>query len=74
MARASDDARGDDQVRLLEDLLIVQLAMAWVPQREIRKIVGCDMNRVTAIARHVKLAATRNRGRKRGGKEKQESV
>jgi hypothetical protein len=63
MARAGD-AHGDDQVRLLEDLLIVQLAMAGVPQREIRKIVGCDMNRVTAIARYVSSAAARrNRGR-----------
>jgi hypothetical protein len=35
MAKAIGRARGDDQVRLLEDLLIVQLTMAGVPQREV---------------------------------------
>jgi transposase-like protein len=72
MGRASGRTRGEDQARLLEDLLIVQLAMAGVPQRRIRKIVGCDMNRVTAIARHVRPAVTtRKQGRKKDGKERE---
>lgn len=41
---------------LLRDLLIVELAKTGVSQSEIRKIVGCDMNRVSRIARHFKKA------------------
>jgi hypothetical protein len=36
---------------VLKDLLIVELAKAKVPHQEIRRIVGCDMRRVTKIAR-----------------------
>lgn len=41
-------------VESLEKLMIIQLALAKVPHQKIRKIVGGDMNRVTAIARHLK--------------------
>ncbi len=44
----------DSSAALLRDLLIVELAKAGVPQPGIRKIVGCDMNRVSRIARHFK--------------------
>ena len=40
---------------LLERLLIVQLVLAGVSRQNIRKIVGCEMNKVTRIARVVKL-------------------
>jgi hypothetical protein len=39
---------------LLRDLLIVELAKAGVPQPKIREILGCDMHRVSRIARHFK--------------------
>lgn len=38
----------------VKDLLIVQLGIAGVPQRAIRQIVGCSMNRVNRIAKHLK--------------------
>jgi hypothetical protein len=38
---------------LLEKILITQLALGGVPQQNIRKIVGCDINRVSAIAKHI---------------------
>jgi hypothetical protein len=41
---------------VLKDILITQLGIAGVPQQDIRKIVGCDINRVSAIVRHVKAA------------------
>jgi hypothetical protein len=47
-----------DVAELLKDMLIVQLALAGVQQRAIRDIVGCDMNRVSRIARHLKPKKT----------------
>lgn len=46
---------------LLKTLIISQLALAGVPGPSIRAVVGCDMNRVTAVLKHI---------RKRGGKKK----
>jgi hypothetical protein len=34
---------------LLRTFLIVQLRLAGLPQRNIQKIVGCDVNRVSKI-------------------------
>ncbi len=45
----------DTTVEVLKDILITQLGIAGVPQQNIRKIVGCDINRVSAIVRHVKI-------------------
>jgi hypothetical protein len=39
---------------ILRDLLITTLASAGVNGGEIRKIVGCDMNRVTRIVKHMR--------------------
>jgi len=39
---------------LLRDLLIVQLGLAGVKQHTIREIVGCDINRVSRIVKHLK--------------------
>ena len=52
---------GNDVSELLKDMLIVQLGLAGVPQRTIRSIVGCDLNRVTQIVRHLKPKAADNR-------------
>jgi hypothetical protein len=36
----------------------VQLALAGVPQHQIREIVGVDMHRVGRIAKHLKKSRT----------------
>lgn len=41
---------------LLQDLLIVQLGLAGVPQAQIREIVGVDIYRVNRIVKHLKKA------------------
>ncbi len=43
----------DEHTELLKTSLIAQLGLAGVPQRSIRAIVGCDMNRVTAVMKHL---------------------
>lgn len=43
-----------DAAEILKDILIVQLGIAGVPQQNIRAIVGCDINRVSRIVRHLK--------------------
>lgn len=50
--KQSKEAAGSTE--LLRDLLITALARAGVPQLEIRKIVGCDIHKVSRIARHIK--------------------
>jgi hypothetical protein len=50
----------DTTVEVLKDILITQLGIAGVPQQNIRKIVGCDINRVSAIVRHLKIVAKRS--------------
>ncbi len=49
----------DDTTEVLKDLLIVQLGVAGVRQRDIRAIVGVDMNRVSRIVRHIKPRPSR---------------
>ncbi len=50
----ADDNRKVEE--LLQDLIIVQLALAGVPGAEIRKLAGVGMNRVTKILKAVKKA------------------
>lgn len=45
----------DEATELLRTLVIVQLALAGIGQREIRAVVGCDINRVSKILRALKL-------------------
>ncbi len=56
MARKKVTSQDDVIVELLRDLLIVELAKAGVPQRDIRSVVGCDLNRVTRTARFLEKA------------------
>jgi CRP-like cAMP-binding protein len=42
------------QIDLLKNILITQLGLAGVSQQNIRKIVGGDIGRVTAVMRHLK--------------------
>ena len=46
---------GDEATELLRTLLIVQLGLAGIGQRQIRAVAGCDMNRVTKTLRALKL-------------------
>jgi hypothetical protein len=46
----------NDVASLLTDLLITQLAASGVQQQAIRQVLGCDMNRVSRIAKHIKAA------------------
>jgi hypothetical protein len=53
-------AKNDSKVEtLLQELIIVQLALAGVPGAEIRKIAGVQMNRVTSVLKAVKKARDR---------------
>ncbi len=52
----------DRVAELLKDLLISELGRAGVPQPEIRKIVGRDMNRVSRIVKHFGRDRARGKG------------
>lgn len=39
---------------LIKDLLIIELGVNGVKQREIRKILGVDIRRVNRILKHIK--------------------
>jgi hypothetical protein len=54
MGRKKQSTETGGSTELLRDLLIIELAKAGVPQLEIRKIVGCDIHKVSRIARHIK--------------------
>ena len=55
MARPQTGQRNvDTTVEVLKDILITQLGLAGVPQHSIRKIVGCSINRVNGIVKHLK--------------------
>lgn len=49
---------------LLQDLLIVQLGLAGLTQRQIREIVGVDMNRVNRITKHFRKIGKSDNGEK----------
>jgi len=46
----------NDVAQLLTDLLITQLAASGVQQQVIREILGCDINRVSRITKHITAA------------------
>jgi hypothetical protein len=50
-----DSDSSAETLETLKDLLIVELARAGVPQQQIQKIVGCDIVRVSRIAKHIKV-------------------
>lgn len=45
----------DEATELLRTILIVQLGLAGIGQRQIREVAGCDMNRVTKTLQPLKL-------------------
>lgn len=54
--------QGDETTELLRTILIVQLALAGVPQREIRAAAGCDINRVSRTLKPLKSLRSLKRG------------
>lgn len=53
MRKARAESEKDKVADILRDLLITSLGTAGVKQAEIRKIVGCDINRVSRIVKHI---------------------
>lgn len=53
MNKARNQQQKDTIEELLRDLLITSLCAAGVKGGEIRKIVGCDMNKVSRIVKHI---------------------
>lgn len=45
-----------DVAELLKDLMIIQLARAGAQQAEIRKLLGCGIDRVSRIAKVIRRA------------------
>lgn len=50
----------DRTAELLRDLIIIQLGLAGVGQKEIRSIVGADMNRINRIVKMVRSKSNRS--------------
>jgi hypothetical protein len=48
----------DDVAELLRTMLITQLALAGVRQRNIRAVVRCDLNHVTRVLKQMDLKNT----------------
>ncbi len=46
--------KANDLLGVMTDLLITQLSVAGVQQQTIRQILGCDINRVSRITKHIK--------------------
>jgi hypothetical protein len=57
-AKRDKKQQGDPTTEVSKDLLITELGRAGVPQLEIRKIVGCDIHRVSRIVKHINKAKT----------------
>ncbi len=53
MSKSKGSSDNDEILDVLKDLLITSLGAAGVKQTEIRKIAGCDMNRVSRIVKHI---------------------
>ena len=53
MSKKQGNSQDNINTELLKDLLITSLGAAGVKQSEIRKIIGCDINRVSRIVKHI---------------------
>ena len=56
--KTANKPQGESEERLaiLRDILITQLGIAGVPQKNIQQIVGCSINRVSLIVKHIRSA------------------
>jgi hypothetical protein len=52
---ADKKGKGEPTLEMLQKMLIVQLGLAGVPQQQIRRVVGCDINTVNGIVRHLRI-------------------
>ena len=59
--RTKATSASDPTAELIRDLIIVQLGLAGVGQRQIRAIVKADMNRINRIVKNVRKAATKSK-------------
>jgi len=59
MSKSNQSPHDNEVPDLLKDLLITSLGTAGVKQSEIRRIVGCDMNRVSRIVKHIERGSAR---------------
>lgn len=50
----SKHGSSEEVIELLRTMLIVQLGLAGIGQRQIREVVGCDLNRVTRTLKALK--------------------
>ncbi len=50
----SVSSESDKTTKLLRDLIVIQLGLAGVGQKEIRTIVGGDMNEINRIVKMVR--------------------
>jgi len=62
---AARRAPADEATELLRTLLIVQLHLAGLAQREIRAVAGCDMNRVSKILKSLKSLRLQKPGKRK---------
>ena len=54
MGRKQDSGQESTMIELLRDLLILELMKVGVSSHDIRKIVRCDLNRVTRTPKLLK--------------------
>ncbi len=54
--KSAKQQNSTEGTEILRDLLILELAKAGVPQLENRKVVGCDVHRVSRIAKVLRKA------------------
>jgi hypothetical protein len=55
--KSTEPSDSSEIVQILTNMLITQLGIAGVSQKNIRRIVGCDINRVNRIVKHIKTAS-----------------
>ena len=58
---ARGEPTGEELTELVRTLLIATLGLAGIPQKSIRAVARCDMNRVSAVLKHLKKKSKDNR-------------
>lgn len=56
----------EELTELVRTLLIAQLRLAGVPQRNIRAVARCDVNRVSEVIKQLKIPEKRENANKGG--------
>ncbi len=62
MPKKRNNRIGNETAELLKDMMIIQLGLAGVKQGAIRQVIGCNINRVNAIVKHLKKASAKMTG------------